>query len=90
MSSPDPGSLRGKFALKRGISPAQARFILSNFCLDHFGTGGQALADVIEWCNDLPTLQQAVNNVRSEVEKHIPDKLPALIACVKEINDTAF
>ena len=83
-------ALRGRFALKRGISPSQARFILTNFCLDQFGPGGQALAEVIDLCAEVTSLQQAVNNIRSEVEKRIPERLPLLLECVREINETDF
>ena len=83
-------ALRGRFALKRGISPSQARFILANFCLEEFGTGGQALAEMIDLCPDVASLQQAVNNVRSEVEKRVPERLSVLLGCVREINETDF
>lgn len=77
-------------SLKAGVSPSQARFALSNFCLDQFGTNGQDLADVLELCTDLPGLQEAVNTIQSEVRNRCPDRLPALVACVNEINETAF
>ena len=76
--------------LKPGVSPSQARFALSNFCLDQFSTGGQHLADVVDLCNDVASLQEALNEIRIEVDNRCPDRLPALAACVHEINETDF
>jgi hypothetical protein len=79
-----------RLTLKPGVSPSQARFALSNFCLDQFGTEGQNLADVVDLCSDVASLQEAVNDIRVEVDRRCPDKLPALAACVQEINETDF
>jgi hypothetical protein len=79
-----------RLSLKAGISPTQARFALANFCLDQLGTEGQALATVIELCKDLASLQQALDDIQIEVDGSCPDRLPALAACVNEINETAF
>jgi hypothetical protein len=76
--------------LKSGVSPSQARFALSNFCLDQFGTTGQDLADVLELCTGVDGLQEALNSIQTEVRKRCPDRMPALVACVEEINQTAF
>ena len=79
-----------RLKLKPGVSPSQARFALSNFCLDQFSTGGQHLADVVDLCNDVASLQEALNEIRIEVDNRCPDRLPALAACVHEINETDF
>lgn len=89
-ASTGTGSTNVRLSLKLGVSPSQARFTLANFCLDCFGANGQELADVIDLCSDVFGLQQALNAIRAEVDKRCPDQLPALVACVKEINDTDF
>jgi hypothetical protein len=76
--------------LKSGVSPSQARFALSNFCLDQFGANGQDIADVLELCTDVASLQEALNTIQTEVRNRCPDRMPALVACVDEINQTAF
>ena len=38
-------SISERLRLKPGISPAQARFLLTDFCLDQFGADGQVLAE---------------------------------------------
>jgi hypothetical protein len=83
-------SVSERLRLKPGISPSQARFVLSNFCLDQFGTKGQDLADVVGFCTDVASLQMALDNIRTEVKKLFPERRAALVACVREINETDF
>lgn len=89
-SPPGTRSSSERLRLKAGISKSQARFALSNFCLDQFGTAGQPLAEVVDLCTAVDTLQQALESIRLEVGKRCPDKLPALVACVAEINESDF
>src|SRR5271167_1741142 len=79
-----------RLRLELGVSPAQARFLLSNFCLDQFGAAGQVLADAVEFCTDVASLQLALDNIRTEVKRLGPDRRAALVACVREINETDF
>ena len=87
-SAADTISERLRF--KPGISPSQARFALSNFCLDVFGAAGQDLADVVEFCNDVSSLQMALDTIRSEIKKLHPERRPDLVAVVREINETDY
>jgi len=93
--SPEPtpsvaDSVSERLRLKPGISPSQARFALSNFCLDQFGTNGQDLADAVGFCTDVDSLQMALDNIRTELKKLFPERRAALVACVREINETDF
>jgi hypothetical protein len=83
-------SISERLRLKPGVSPSQARFALSNFCLDVFGAGGKDLADAVEFCNNVSSLQLALDNIRTEINKRNPDKRPDLVAVVREINETDF
>ena len=83
-------SISERLRFKPGISPSQARFALSNFCLDVFGTAGQDLADVVEFCNDVSSLQMALDTIRSEIKKLHPERRPDLVTVVREINETDF
>jgi hypothetical protein len=88
-SSADSGRAgRRELRLNFGISPSQARFALSNFCMDEFGTDGQYLVDAVSLCNDIMSLQEVLNSIRAEVDERFAKRLPALIACVREINET--
>jgi hypothetical protein len=86
-----PGSARPSrrdLRLGFGISPSQARFALSNFCMDEFGTDGQYLVDAVSLCNDVMSLQEVLNSIRSEIDERFPSRLPALVTCIREINET--
>jgi hypothetical protein len=83
-------SISERLRFKPGISPSQARFALSNFCLDIFGAAGQDLADVVEFCNDVSSLQMALDTIRSEIKKLHPEKRPDLVVVVREINETDY
>jgi hypothetical protein len=75
--------------LEAGVSLSQARFLLSDFCLDQFGTQGTGLVDAAGLAVDVPGLQQVLNRVRIEVQSRCPDRLTLLVNCVREINKTA-
>jgi hypothetical protein len=45
---------------------------------------------VVEVCKDVASLQAALDAIRIEVDNRCPDRLPALVACVHEINETDF
>jgi hypothetical protein len=83
-------SVSERLRLKPGISPSQARFVLSDFCLDQFGANGQDLAEAVGFCTDVASLQLALDNIRTEVKKLFPERRAALVACVREINETDF
>jgi hypothetical protein len=75
--------------LQPGVSLSQARFELCDFCLDHFGTRGQALVSAVNRCSELNQLQQVLDRIQAEVRQSLPDHLPALITCVSSINQSA-
>ena len=79
---------RRELRLSFGISPSHARFALSNFCMDEFGTDGQHLVDTVSLCTDVMSLQEVLNSIRAEVAERFADRLPALVVCVREINET--
>ncbi len=86
----ETGSYLGRddLHLKLGVAVSQARFALSNFCMDNFDSENQHLVDAISLCNNVFSLQEVVNAVRSDVDELCPHRRPALIACVREINET--
>jgi hypothetical protein len=79
---------RRDLRLNFGISPSQARFALSNFCMDEFGTDGQYLVDAVSLCNDVMSLQEVLNSIRADVDERYPGRISALTACVRGINET--
>ncbi len=74
--------------LAPGVSLAQARFSLADFCLDQFGARGQALVDAVNAGGDVRAIQGALNRIATEVKEHHRDALEKLLECVREINAT--
>lgn len=71
------------------VSLAQARFTLSDFCLDQFGARSQPLVDAINACGDVRALQGVLNHIAKEVKEHQRDALEKLLGCVREVNSTS-
>jgi hypothetical protein len=74
--------------LAPGVSLAQARFALADFCLDQFGAGSQALVDAINASGDARAIQGVLNRIATEVKENRRDALEKLLECVREINAT--
>jgi hypothetical protein len=89
-SVPTPAAVSDSGTLELNVSLAQGRFALSEFCLNQFGVRGQELVDAVNRCGDVPALQKVLNLIRTEVQSRHKERLPALMACVREINDTAL
>jgi len=79
----------GPLRLKPGVSLAQARFALTEFCLDQFGAKGQQLVDAIQRCAEIGGLQKILTLIGAEVQANHPGSAERFAACVREINDTA-
>jgi len=74
--------------LKSGVSLPEARFALSDFCLDCFGVAGQTTMNLLERCNDEDTLRKILAAIVAAVEKSHRGQLPVLAAVVEGINAT--
>jgi hypothetical protein len=72
------------------ISLSQARFMLSEFCLNQFGVQSQEFVDAVNRCGEVGSLQKVLSLIRTEMLNRHRDRLPQLLACVREINDTAL
>ncbi|HEY0233153.1 MAG TPA: hypothetical protein VGC55_18040 [Dokdonella sp.] len=74
--------------LKSGISLPEARFALSDFCLDCFGVAGQTTTRLLDHCTDEETLRRILAAIVAAVEKSHRGQLPALAAVIEGINAT--
>ena len=72
------------------ISLAQARFMLSEFCLNQFGVQSQEFVDAVNNCGNVAGLQKVLSLIQTETLNQHRDRLPQLLACVREVNDTAL
>lgn len=79
----------GSFLLYPDISLSEAKFLLIDFCVDHFGTRSDALVEEIRTCSQEKDLGFCLGKTFAAVEKQCPACLPALRELVVKINDTA-
>ena len=68
---------------------SEAKFLLTDFCVDSFGTQSQAFVDGIRACKSIKDLRPQLNAVFAATEKFCPKQLPTLLNIVTEINATA-
>jgi hypothetical protein len=79
----------GNFLLYPDISLSEAKFLLIDFCVDHFGTQSHAFVEEIRACNSEKSLRICLEKTFAAVDKQLPGRLPELSALVKKINETA-
>ncbi len=76
--------------LDEEIIISEAKFLLADFAMDHFGVQqARELSEEVRACRELPDIQSFLQKIYAMTEKAYPDKIPVLLALVKEINDTA-
>jgi hypothetical protein len=82
-----PRPAAGAFpTLEPGISLSQARFQLSDFCLDQFGARGQEKVDTIQAAKTVGAMQRVLDDIHEELRGK-PNALEALADRVQEINE---
>jgi hypothetical protein len=68
---------------------SEAKFLLSDFCVDSFGTQSKGFGEDIRACHDVAHIRQCLQKIFELTTKHCPEQLPKLLEIVKEINETA-
>lgn len=68
---------------------SEAKFLLTNFSVDSFGTQAQAFVSEIRACKTVSDLRLRLSSIFLAAEKQCPQQIPALIALIQEINETA-
>jgi hypothetical protein len=68
---------------------SEAKFLLVDFCVDSFGTQSQKFVDQIGACKNEKNLQLCLKNIYAITEIKSPERLPALMNVIAEINKTA-
>jgi len=67
---------------------SEAKFLLTNFCVDSFGTGSQDFVDTIRSCKSVNDVRYHLNTIHAAVETRCPAQLPMLHNVIREINAT--
>ena len=68
---------------------SEAKFLLTDFCVDSFGTESQAFIDQIRACKNIQDLDSYLRNIQAATGKICPERQPILVKLVKDINETA-
>jgi len=79
----------GTIHLDDEIILSEAKFMLTDFSVDSFGTHSQAFVDAIRACKRVQELRLCLGGILAATEKQCPNRLPVLLGLIKEINETA-
>jgi hypothetical protein len=75
--------------LEDEIILSEAKFLLTDFAVDSFGTHSQAFVNEIRACKSVKDLRLCLSTIFAVAEKQCPQHLPALLGLIREINETA-
>ena len=100
----DPGNERGAHDQRVSTSPraasepsiylgdgvvlSEARFLLTNYCVDSFGTDAQSHVVAIRQCKDVTELRKQLSAIYASTERNCPHRIKALREIIHEINAT--
>ena len=79
----------GNFHLDDEIILSEAKFMLTDFSVDSFGTQSQTFVDAIRACKCVKDLGFCLSGILAATEKQCPNRVPALLSLINEINETA-
>jgi len=88
-SSSRPPTAGTKIHIEDDVILSEAKFLLTNFCVDSFGTDSQVFADAIRSCKSVNDLRYHLNTIHAAAEKQHPAQIPTLLGVIREINATA-
>lgn len=77
------------FYLVDDIILSEAKFLLVDFCVDHFGTHSKTFVDEIRTSVSLEGIRKCLDKVAEQVERQDAKLTSPLLGLVREINDTA-
>lgn len=75
--------------INRDIALAEAKFLLTDFCVDCFGTDAQIFAEGIRAVTDVQGFCNCLTRVWAATKAGSPEQLKRLAELISEINDTA-
>jgi len=77
------------FDLDDEIIVSEAKFMLTDFLVDSFGTQSQPFVDAIRACKKVQDIRLCLSGILAATEKQCPNRIPVLLGLIKEINETA-
>jgi hypothetical protein len=84
-----PATSGAQIQVSGDIVISEAKFLLTNFCVDGFGTQSQAFVDAIRACKNAQDIWLQSNAIFAAAKEICPNQLPNLLNVIKEINATA-
>ena len=88
-SNGQPSPAGSKIHIEDDVILSEAKFLLTNFCVDSFGTESQVFVDTIRACKSVNDLRYHLNTIHAAAEKQHPAQIPTLLGVIREINATA-
>lgn len=79
----------GTFDLDDEIIVSEAKFMLTDFSVDSFGTQSQLFVDAIRACKKVQDVRLCLSGILAATEKQCPNRVPILLGLINEINETA-
>ncbi len=77
------------FNLDDEIIVSEAKFMLTDFSVDSFGTQSQVFVDAIRACKKVQDVRLCLSGILAATEKQCPNRVPVLLGLINEINETA-
>lgn len=84
-----PATGNAKLQIDDEVILSEAKFLLTNFCVDSFGTKSQVFVDAIRTAKTVNDLRFHLDAIHGAAAKQCPKQIPALLRVVQEINATA-
>ena len=84
-----PSVSNEKLHLDDEIIVSEAKFMLTDFSVDSFGTQSQAFVDAIRACKKVQDIRLCLSGILAATEKQCPNRVPVLLGLINEINETA-
>jgi len=82
-------SIASTFYLKEGIVLSEARFLLTNFCVDAFGMQSEVLVNTVSEANTIYKMQECLKAIFEITVQKAPSEITVLQNVVQEINATS-
>ena len=78
------------FHVEDGIILSEAKFLLTDFCVDCFGTRSEVFMAEIRACKDIHAFRNSLEQIIANAKAQCPARLGDLTALIEEINETAY
>ena len=88
-SNSQPTAASPAIHIEDDVILSEAKFLLTNFSVDSFGTDSQAFVDAIRSCKSVNDVRRQMNTIHAAVEERCPAQIPILHNVIREINATA-